>query len=98
MVQFLISSKEHSSQVGLIRNLKIKWVLPQYHVVYNNIFKTIPSITMWCNLDVHTNYDSCTELFDNGHDLYLDDEVNYKGRLIPIPELRNYWISREELE
>ncbi len=39
--QFLGFSKEHSSSIGLIRNLRTGFVTPQYHVVYDEVFSTV---------------------------------------------------------
>jgi hypothetical protein len=42
--QFLGMSKRHASTIGLIWNLKTGAVSPQFHVVYDNLFTTIPLI------------------------------------------------------
>jgi len=39
--QFLGFSRHHSSSVGVIRNLHTNYVMPQFHVVYNQHFFTV---------------------------------------------------------
>ena len=41
--QFLGYSLRHASTIGLIRNLRTQAILPQYHVVYDNLFETAES-------------------------------------------------------
>jgi hypothetical protein len=39
--QFLGYSKEHSSTIGLILNLRTGYMTPQFHVVYDDLFQTV---------------------------------------------------------
>ena len=89
MGQFVGLSEEHLSQVRLIRNLKTQWISPQYNVVYDNKFEVVTSTKRRWKHDVHTDNDSCTELFENRRDQYIEDEVYEKGMHLSIPELRN---------
>ena len=41
--QFLGQSPEHSSTIGRILNLKTGRISPQYHVVYDDLFTTVPN-------------------------------------------------------
>ena len=50
--QFLGRSKRHAGSVGLIRNLSTGKVSPQYHVVYDNHFTTVDSVTNMDNIPV----------------------------------------------
>ena len=43
--QYLGVSKEHASTVGLIRNLKTGKITPQYHLVYDNWFSSVPNFS-----------------------------------------------------
>ena len=43
--QYLGVSKEHVLTVGLIRNLKTGRITPQYHVVYDNWFSSVPNFS-----------------------------------------------------
>ena len=56
--QFLGFSAEHSSTIGLIRNVRTGNVSPQFHVVYDDEFTTVA--TDWRTLEFPTNWD---ELF-----------------------------------
>ena len=40
---FLGVSSEHASNVGLVMNLNTKHISPQYHLVYDELFLTVPS-------------------------------------------------------
>ena len=94
--QFLGFSTEHSSQVGLIRNLKTNWISPQYHVVYDEKYTTVPSTEKRWQLDVKTDNDKWTELFENGRDRYIEDEVDKNNKPLPLPELHDDWLTSEE--
>jgi hypothetical protein len=41
--QFLGMSRRHASTIGLIRNLNTGSVTPQFHLVYDDLFTTLPS-------------------------------------------------------
>ena len=60
---FLGFSSKRPSQVGLICNLNTQWILPQYHVVYEDKPNTVPSTGRWWKIDVRTGDDSWTEIF-----------------------------------
>jgi hypothetical protein len=55
--QFLGRSKKHAGSVGLIRNLGTGKISPQYHVVYDNHFTTVDSITNLDNVPVPDGFD-----------------------------------------
>ena len=41
--QFLGFSKQHASMIGLIQNIKTGSISPQFHVVFDDSFMTVPS-------------------------------------------------------
>ena len=41
MVQFLVFSEEHITLVAMVRNLSTNFVIPQFHVVFDEMFSTI---------------------------------------------------------
>ena len=41
--QYLGTSPDHSSTVGLIHNLRTGFISPQYHVIYDDLFSSIPN-------------------------------------------------------
>ena len=85
--QFLGFSSEHSSTVGLIRNLRTGYITPQFHVVYDERFHTV---TSEMEIDLEETW---VDLFRDSRDLYITDhdpEVDP-----PIPPLDDSWLSDE---
>ena len=64
--QFLGFSKEHSSTVALIRNIKTGHISPQFHVVYDEQFHTVTSDL---KIDLTQTW---IDLFKHSRDVYLD--------------------------
>ena len=86
--QFLGFSKRHSSTVGLIRNLKTGSVSPQYHVVYDDLYQTIPNIENGgIDMREHPEVFNWDKLFKSGNDYYLDEEYDDEGKLLDPPGL-----------
>ena len=81
-------SKHHSSTIGLICNLKTGSVTPQYHVVYDELFTTVPSRVEFDEQQLANWID----LLMYSHDYALEDVPNED-----IPELGIDWLSKEEL-
>jgi hypothetical protein len=79
MGMFLGFSHEHSSLVPLVLNLRTCHVSPQYHVIFDYTFKTVPSL----NPSASVIDDKFATLFDlPSHDFYLDrisedDDVSF---------------------
>jgi len=71
--QFLGFSRNHSSSVGLIRNLWTNYVTPQFHVVYDQPFFMVAGGVQQCSLQ---------QLDPNNFQIYLkgkwatDDRVH----------------------
>ena len=42
--QFLGFSRDHSSSIGLLRNLQTGYISPQFHVVFDELFTTVHSV------------------------------------------------------
>ena len=64
--QFLGFSNEHSSTVGLIRNLRTNHISPQFHVVYDEKFETVTS-------DMKVDLEEVWfDLFHNSRETYLE--------------------------
>lgn len=84
---FLGFSPEHSSDVPLILNLATGSISPQFHVVFDDEFSTVPSIapdesppSFWNDLD----------LLGHVHKIPLDEHSTL--------ELHNEWLTNDELE
>ena len=78
---FVGFSSEHSSLVPLVLNLETGYISPQYHVIFDDSFHTVPSsLTSDSEID-----DIFAKLYDNGHgsarERYVDpDEVSEGAR------------------
>ena len=83
-------SDEHSTLVATVRNLKIGYISPQYHIVFDDLFETKfhrgqnnPVIDQICN-----------DLFDYIRDWYAEEEYDPEGQLIyRPPPLADVWLD-----
>ena len=71
-------SKMHSTQGGLVLNLLTGSISPQYHVIFDDIFSTVTSITsadpeVWITLVIPRN-SMIQVMLDQEYDPELDDE------------------------
>ena len=93
MGQFLGYSRVHSSTVALVRNLYTGFVIPQYHVVFDDKFETVFN-------DGRTNEELdriCEELFARNKERYVEEEYDRDGILIyEPPPLDEVWLSEPE--
>jgi hypothetical protein len=85
--QFLGFSKRHASTVRLIRNLKTGSISPQFHVVFDDAFTTVPSRMQEDNIDPA----EWERLLTFSRLLSIDVEDK-------APDLHNNWLSDEELQ
>ena len=86
--QFLGFSKEHASNVGLLRNVRTGYISPQFHVVYDETFDTVASDG---SIDLSEKW---IDLFINSREVYLDGyDPSYDGEL---PPLHDDWKSESE--
>jgi hypothetical protein len=92
---FVGFSPEHSSLVPLVLNLTTGKISPQYHVIFDDKFQTVPSL--------HRDYSTINDLFANMFDLstsaapgescrdfYLDPVTTDDG-LAHLPPLASKW-------
>jgi hypothetical protein len=90
--QFLGFSKDHSSKIGLFRNLQTGSISPQFHVVFDELFTTVTSTDedddTWIELFVadreYYGPDEDEEDPDND-DMFPDIDPNW----LPVAELPN---------
>jgi hypothetical protein len=90
-------SVNHSSRVSMVLNLRTGYVLPQYHVVHDDLFTTVPS-TNTGGLAESDELDRAKwiKLVEDGYENVLDDAdvdntSHYK------PQLDNDWLTPNEL-
>jgi hypothetical protein len=90
--QFLGYIMEHSSSIGLIINTNTGNISPQYHVVHNDYFTTIPSDDSTKNFDAA----SWHSILQTGVERYLSDNIDRFGKTLPLPSLHDEWLTEEE--
>ena len=88
--QFLGFYKEHLTLVANVRNLRTGYILPQYHLVFYDLFKTtVPQGGNDPVIDTICNY-----LFDSSQDFYVGEEYDSSGQLIyRLPPLADVWLD-----
>ena len=88
--QFIGFSKEHSTLVANVRNLRTGYILPQYHIVFDDFFET--TVRKGDNDPVIDTI--CNDLFDSIRDWYVEGEYESSGQLIyHPPPLADVWIN-----
>jgi hypothetical protein len=90
--QFLGFSREHSSMVALVRNLRTGHVSPQYHCVFDDLYQTVFS----SKYDVRSAEEICDILFDNARDWYAEEEYEDGKLVYRPPPLHEVWLDESE--
>jgi transposase InsO family protein len=85
MGMFLGFSNEHSSLVPLVLNLRTGHVSPQYHVIFDDNFETVPSL----NPSESDIDDKFAALFDSSKEFYLDQIADDDD--VQLPALDSDW-------
>ena len=93
--QFLGYSKNHSSTVGLIQNLRTGNISPQYHVVYDDHYYTVTSVHNMTINDLTSESPFWTELVRLNSENYLEDI--HPNDLIQVPDLSKDWREQDEI-
>jgi hypothetical protein len=90
--QFLGYSDEHSSLVTNIRHLKTGFVSHQYHVVFDDLFKTIFS----SGTDDALADSICENLYGTSCKIYATDEYDaHDDHVYKPPPLDEVWLVAE---
>jgi hypothetical protein len=95
---FVGMSQSHSSNVGMILNLRTGNVSPQYHVVYDDLFTTVPNGEAGGILnDMPFDHRSWSQILESGWERRIDpvDEASSGTRF--VPSLDREWLSDDEL-
>ena len=80
--QFLGFSDRHSSLVATIRNLATGYISPQFHVIHDDRFETVPNLEHAIAIDDET---VLAKIFENGHEDYFEYEYDENKRLVYKP-------------
>ena len=77
--QFLGFSRNHSSTIGLLRNLQTGSISPQFHVVFDELFSTVNS--------VDEDDGTWVELFVSEREYYGPDEEEEDADTVAFPDI-----------
>ena len=92
--QYLGVSPDHSSTTGRILNLRSGFISPQYHVIYDDLFSTVPNAESGGTLEPALDGSFWRNLIDTGYESLLphgDDADD------PLPDLHPDWLTDAEL-
>jgi len=92
MGQYLGTSRSHSSQVALVRNLHTGYVSPQWHVLFDDDFETVYSGgSSSPELETIVN-----GLFETSLETYVEEEYDDGELVYRPPPLDEVWLSEGE--
>jgi hypothetical protein len=95
---FLGISLDHATSIGRILNLITGSITPQFHVVYDDFFTTVPNADgARAQEEIDATMDWDVFLRDNA-ERYVLDEVDCHGNPLPVPPLNDEWLTDEERE
>ena len=86
--QFLGFSTNHSSMIGLLRNIQTGSITPQFHVVYDEHFSTVHSF--------EEDDPTWIELFVSEREYYGPDEEEEESDTIAFPDIDPSWVPITE--
>jgi hypothetical protein len=90
--QCLGCSPEHSSSIDLILNTTTGNISPQYHVVHDDYFTTVPGVDSTKTFSAA----SWQAILQTGVERNLSDDIDRFGKPLPLPSLHNKWLTEEE--
>jgi hypothetical protein len=97
--QYLGISTRHSSTIGRIRNIVTGHVSPQFHVVYDPFFTTVPTAGDPELVDVdRINLDTLLTVGSGHREFNQVEEFDELGNVEPAPELDADWLTFREHE
>jgi hypothetical protein len=72
-------------------------VSPQFHVIYDDLFTTVPNAETGGIFDLENfQSQSWARLLSGGSELYIEEEFDERGNRIPPPELHDDWLTPGE--
>ena len=90
--QYLGVSPDHSSTIGRILNLRCGFISPQYRVIYDDLFSTVPNAVSGGTLEPDLDGPFWRKLIATAYEsLWPDDDDD------PIPALHPDWLTDAEL-
>jgi hypothetical protein len=99
MYSFLDSHQKHSTTVGLFLNPRTRNITPQYHVIYDDLFMTVPKAKTGGLLNPNDfDANSWRRLVELGAEHYVFNDEDKNGMPVPLPELDEEWMSEQKRE
>ena len=90
--QYLGISPEHSSNIGSILNLCYGFISPQYHVIYDDLFSTVPYAESGGTLEPEMDGNFWRKLIATSYESLLPDDDDE-----PLPDIHPDWLTNAEL-
>ena len=90
--KYLGVSPDHSSTIGCILNLRSGFISPQYHVIYDGLFSTVPNAESGGTLEPVLDGSFWHKLIDTGYESLLTDDDDD-----PLPDLHPNWLTDTEI-
>ena len=90
--QYLGVSPDHSSTICRILNLRSGFISPQYHVIYDDLFSTVPNAESGGTLEPALDGSCWRKLIATGYESLLPDDDDE-----PLPDLHPDWLTDAEL-
>jgi hypothetical protein len=90
MSQFVDFSDKHSSLVANVRHSSTNFISPQFHVVFDDLFKTVNRT----GVDEPATKSIYQDLFQLNKELYAEEELDKAGNIIyQPPPLHEVWLN-----
>ena len=94
--QYLGVSSDHAGSIGRICNIQTGHISPQFHVVYDELFTTVPNLDNPTVPDLK-EVDIDTLLCAHGsRDYYVDEDLDEYGNLLPPPALDEDYLTQRK--
>ena len=90
--QFLGYSKEHSTTIGQILNLRTGYITPQFHVVYDDFFQTAHNEALIDGNMLPFDEIEWENLFRDQRERYIEEDLD------EFPELNDEWLDQNEID
>jgi len=88
--QFVGFSDEHSSMVANVWHLTTRYISPQFHVIFCDLFETVNRT----GADDRVDESICNGLFQRNQELYAEDKLDEAGNIIyQPPPLHEVWLD-----
>jgi len=96
--QYLGPSPDHSTTIGRILNLRTGHISPQFHVVYDDLFMTVPNAEQGGVLELEQFCEeSWRTVLETGLERTMQRDFDHDGHPLPLPSLSDEWLTPAEI-